>query len=377
MKSHVEFSRLSVLAALVFVAATLATQAQTGQNLVVNGDFESGNSGFTSGYAFGDVSNPGGYSIGTSPATAPGGLGDWCTCGDHTTGSGNMMIVNGATNAGLSVWEQVVHVTPSTNYTFSYWGAEVDHDSNSLPHLLVSVNGKAIGDSTFPEYSPDNGGKWQNYSFRWNSGPSQTADLVIVDQNTDAPWNDFAIDDISFIAVPVNAGSTPAVSRNAAGNGSETSSSAAAHASTSGQITSHAQVTIKDEQGVEISLKQEEKIALMFVEAIASMEDDCDRHVNRRCPVAELVAGPKSPDWNIDGLKYDPVRDTNYKYAVTITGRGWTGNAVPQRAGLSGFFVDGSKGLIVDTYYKANEPATATDRKLGEISIAGEIFQLH
>jgi hypothetical protein len=35
-----------------------------------------------------------------------------------------MMIVNGANSASWPIWEETVSVTPSTDYTFSYWGAE-------------------------------------------------------------------------------------------------------------------------------------------------------------------------------------------------------------------------------------------------------------
>jgi hypothetical protein len=361
MKAHLGLTGFGVIAALGLMVTALNAEAQTGQNLVVNGDFKSGNSGFTSGYAFGDLSNPGAYFIGPNPSTAQGALGDWCNCGDHTTGNGNMMIVNGSTSATLPVWEQTVSVAPSTNYTFSYWGAEMDHDSNSLPQLLVRINGRVIGKSILPELSPDNGGKWQNYTFTWNSGTSHTADLAIFDQNTDASWNDFVLDDVSFSPVSGTAGETVPPARNA---------------STSGPITTQAKGTVKDMQGIEIKLKQEEKIALIFMQTISSMEDDCHRHLDRRCSLAELVAGPKSPGWNIGKLKYDPAKDPNYKYTITISGTGWVASANPSRAGLGGFFVDGTFHLIADIYYNANGPATAKDRQLGEIAIEGETFQV-
>ena len=361
MKSHLRWIACSIPTALGFLAAALAVQGQTGKNLVVNGDFENGNTGFTSGYAFGDVSNPGGYFVGPNASTAPGAFADWCNCGDHTTGAGNMMIVNGATSAGSPVWEQTVSVAPSTNYSFSYWGAEVDHDSGSFPHLFVRINGRVIGDSIFPENSPDNGGKWQSFAFTWNSGSSQSADLVIIDQNTDSAWNDFVIDDISLTALPGSAGGA----------------APAAHAvSTSGPITTQAVVIAKDEQGVEINLSQEEKIALMFIEAFGSLENGCDLHLNRKCSLAELVAGPRSPGWNIGRLKYDPARDPNYEYTITVTGNGWVASATPRRAGLGGFFTDGTRGMIADSYFNANGPATAKDKRLGEISVSGEIFQV-
>ena len=141
-------------------------------NLVTNGDFESGNTGFTTGYTYGNVSGPAAYWIGTNASQAPGAYGDWYNGGDHTTGTGNMLVVNGANSATTPVWEEVVPVTPNTTYTFSYWGAEVDHDSNSLPHLQLRINGSPVGTNDIPANSPDNGGSWENFTFTWNSGSS-------------------------------------------------------------------------------------------------------------------------------------------------------------------------------------------------------------
>lgn len=362
MKFHLGKRAIGLIGALGVAAAFVAVEPGFGQNLVVNSDFESGNIGFTSGYTFGDVSNPGGYFIGPRPSNAPGAFGDWCNCGDHTTGTGNMMIVNGSTTASTVVWEETVQVTPSTEYVFSYWGSEVDHDSNSFPHLAVQINGKAIGDSTFPENSPDNGGKWQNYTFKWNSGSSRSGELVLIDLDTDNGWNDFAIDDISLIAVAGSSGGAVAPS----GGG----------ALGSGTITTRAEVSVKDLHDVAIPLKQEEKIAVIFMQAIGNMEDDCDRHLNRRCSLAEIVAGVRSPDWNIGRLKYNPASDPNYGYTVTVTGRHWVASAVPRHSGLGGFFLDGSNGMIPDTYYKAGGPASTKDTRLGEIAVSGEIFQV-
>lgn len=98
-------------------------------------------------------------------------------------------------------------------------------------------------------------------------------------------------------------------------------------------------------------------------------------HLKNICPLAELVAGAQSPGWNIGKLKYDPSRDPNYKYTVTVAGTGWTARAVPQHAWLGGFFVDGTRGGMTETYYSANGAATVKDKRLDEISVSGEIFQ--
>jgi hypothetical protein len=151
---------------------------------------------------------------------------------------------------------------------------------------------------------------------------------------------------------------------------------AALTASSSGPITTTAQITVKDSQGVEITLKSQEKIALMFIETIASLEGDCKLHLSRSCSLAELVAGPKSPNWNIGKVKYDPALDRNYKYTVTVTGGGWIASANPQHAGLGGFFLDGTRGMIANSYYSSTGPATVKDKELSEISITGAPFQL-
>lgn len=202
MKVHVEWTVFSIIGALALMVTGPAVAQGTGDNLVVNGDFEAGNTGFTSGYAFGEVRDPGTYTIGTNPFVAPGAYGDWCNCGDHTTGKGNMMIVNGANSATTPIWEEVVTVKPSTDYIFSYWAAEVDHVSRSVPRLFLRINGTILGVNSLSKVSPDNGGKWENFTFKWNSGSSQSADLALFDQNTDTAFNDFALDDISFSAAP-------------------------------------------------------------------------------------------------------------------------------------------------------------------------------
>ncbi|MGB9454507.1 MAG: hypothetical protein WCB12_00550 [Bryobacteraceae bacterium] len=43
---------------------------------------------------------------------------------------------------------------------------------------------------------------WGNFTFTWNSGSSTSATLALFDLNTDTPWNDFALDDVSFAARP-------------------------------------------------------------------------------------------------------------------------------------------------------------------------------
>lgn len=167
-----------------------------GPNLVVNGNFNAGNAGFTSDYSYKTPPNSaaGEYYIGPNaqgwnPLMSP--------CNDHTTGSGNMMLVNGATVPGVTVWKQTVNVMPNTNYAFSIWIQTVN---NADPgRLRFTINNKEIG-------TPINSGSactWMRFYTTWNSGSSNTAAIEIVNRNTVFSGNDFALDDISFAAVTV------------------------------------------------------------------------------------------------------------------------------------------------------------------------------
>jgi hypothetical protein len=146
--------------------------------------------------------------------------------------------------------------------------------------------------------------------------------------------------------------------------------------SAAGGITLQPGTTVEAKAGDKnIPLKPPEKIALAFIHSIRSLEDDCRRHAQHICTLAELVQGPKSADsWKIKKLKYDPARDTNYQYVLTPgQNNKWTLQVVPQKPGLAGFFVDGSS-FMGDTYYNPKGPATNKDTKLTEMGMSGELF---
>jgi hypothetical protein len=169
---------------------------------VVNGGFEAGNTGFTSGYTYMppgpscDLSPQGAYTVGADPHTChPSGA-------SFPAHSGSlMMIINGATQPGIVVWEEnAVPVVPNTVYHFSAWSAYWDPSTNTSPDVQFSVDGVAIGDVVTSSVV----GLWQQISFPWDSGSSNTADLSIMDLNTAAIGNDFALDDIELSA-PIQA----------------------------------------------------------------------------------------------------------------------------------------------------------------------------
>ena len=65
----------------------------------------------------------------------------------------------------------------------------------SPAELHFTINGVQIGsDITLS----DQDGQWSQFSASWNSGTSSVATITLVDLNTVAIGNDFALDDVSF-----------------------------------------------------------------------------------------------------------------------------------------------------------------------------------
>lgn len=172
----------------------IVTGYGAGNNLVINGDFSQGNSGFTSSYSYTTNLWPEGtYYIGTNANNYHTGFSG---AHDHTSGNGNYMIINGATNPGTIVWSQTVNVIPNTDYAFSTWVTTVAQ--SPWAQLQFRINSVQIGDifSAPSSYSSTN--TWQNFYQVWNSGNNTQATISIINQNTTGGGNDFGLDDISF-----------------------------------------------------------------------------------------------------------------------------------------------------------------------------------
>jgi hypothetical protein len=142
-------------------------------------------------------------------------------------------------------------------------------------------------------------------------------------------------------------------------------------------------VSAKELDGPQIDFQRPEQIALMFVVAIADLQDDCKSHAKHICTLPELIAGPKSQvkDWTIGKLKFDPNKtDPNYTYKVASTYNVATGAgkyeiwATPKKPGLGGFYWTG-RGFIGEYYYNPSGAAAATDKKLDAISVGGDSFK--
>lgn len=175
----------------------LTAKGYSGLNLVVNGNFESGKTGFSTDYVVGTMSCYGAgyldcegtYDVINNPQLGHTGF---APCKDHTSGSGLMMVLNGAP-AFQNVWCQTIPVIPNMDYVFTCWVTSVV--SASPPILQFNINGSSIGP---PFFSSGSTCAWEKYEVVWNSGSNTAADICILNENTNTGGNDFAIDDIGF-----------------------------------------------------------------------------------------------------------------------------------------------------------------------------------
>ncbi len=172
-----------------------STSNSPSANMVTNGDFSQGNTGFTSDYQY--LVNAGGgvqraYGVAT---TAISWFQSFPSCNiEHTTGTGKMMVIDGSTsNSGTDkVWGQTITVQPNQTYTFSYWIQTV-----ALPfpaNIELKINGVVIG----TDLAPSTQCSWSLRTYTWNSGTATSAQIAIYDKVIVSGGNDFALDDISF-----------------------------------------------------------------------------------------------------------------------------------------------------------------------------------
>lgn len=197
-----------------FVAALLAGPAAA-QNLVANGDFEAGNVGFASGHEYRPpvagalefgVLPVGAYTVGPNPN---GVHGLWVSFGDHGTGSGNAMIVNGAWTTNILLWRSGPLALSAGTYAFEAFAAQSccvpgipPYPAARLFFELVPEGSGAVttfGSWVSTDHAP---GVWTAIDGTVVIAAPLVAHLRIRNASTDYLGNDFALDDISLVRVP-------------------------------------------------------------------------------------------------------------------------------------------------------------------------------
>lgn len=198
-----------------FLSPEAAAQCPIGlelstESIVINGDFSAGNTGFVSDHNYcstpGCLFTEGRYTVDTDPSVYQSAF----TGADHTTGTGNFLIVNGATNASSAPWCQTIAVDPNSFYQISYWLTSLVPQSPAS--IQVTLN-------TFPFFGPTGApgsiNQWINFSQTWTSGLNTSVTMCLVNGNNAVAGNDFGIDDITMkkceCAMVIDAGTGGAV----------------------------------------------------------------------------------------------------------------------------------------------------------------------
>ncbi len=160
-------------------------------NVVVNGDFEAGNTGFTTNSAYSPtLGDCGRYSVTSTPQT------DWnwpSPCKGANGSINKMLIIDNPGYVNAHGWIQTVPVKQNTNYTFTAYATSIYYTSPA--RVVLAVNGVNL--NTAVTLSTTTCG-WVKITGTWSSGANTNANLVIKNENGDCAGNDWALDDISF-----------------------------------------------------------------------------------------------------------------------------------------------------------------------------------
>jgi len=192
---------------LLSLSAFAASQASA--NLIVNGNFAAGNTGFSSAYNYivpagqGSLYPEGAYTVDTDPNLVHN---LWASFGASPgNGSANMLIVNGAASP-IDVWTGSLNgtLTQGTTYRFS-----ADVANLYSPFTGQAVNPAALqftvgGNMLGAAYTATGVGQWNQFTATFTATAAEAGLplITIFDSQFAASGNDFALDNISLTAVP-------------------------------------------------------------------------------------------------------------------------------------------------------------------------------
>jgi len=194
-KQSVLFSLTIMLVLLTSMVFQVTPAAAVNPSIVVNGNFEAGNSGFTSSYGYvapaANALVPEGlYTVTTNPHNVHDGFNSRT---DHTSGSGMMFVGNGASNTTDIVWQGSLSqdLIVGQSYDFSAWVLNADGGANAI--LTFKAGGVTIGSLTVTSIN------WVRLYGTFVADAVRPA-LYLTNAQSAAGGNDFAIDDISIYA---------------------------------------------------------------------------------------------------------------------------------------------------------------------------------
>lgn len=183
-------------AGIYTVTVSRFAEGEAGENLIVNGDFENGNSGFESDYREIPHSQNGEYFVGSKPI-----VWGFNGCDDHTSGRGNYLSLRGTSQTGHTLWKQTVNnLKPNTNYQFTYWMQAMQYAQASFPAEL-KVQAQIAGENIGPVFTKEslktcNG--WIGFVYNWNSGDNTSAEIRLNLHEAISMDYQIGLDDISL-----------------------------------------------------------------------------------------------------------------------------------------------------------------------------------
>lgn len=184
---------------LIFIATHFLTaegaDPPKGENLIRNGNFEEGNSHFSSDLTY-DSSEvlPGHYSVTNDASTLNP---TFIQLSGHTTGNDRYFVGDPAGNEDEKIWCSEVSVTPQTEYEFAVWVAIAHRSHDNASEIIFSVNGSKVGDAASLRNQ-----NWVQYKWKWQSGSmSGNISLCLVNDVLTSSGNDLAIDDVEFYSL--------------------------------------------------------------------------------------------------------------------------------------------------------------------------------
>ena len=161
-------------------------------DLVINGDFEAGNVGFTNDYIVGPPNlTTGQYDVRSSSFL---GNPNWAAT-DLTNGvAGKMLVVDGPFPG--AIWRQSVTVIPGETYYFCAWVnnlVTLNLNETFAPTIELQINGSIVINATAIPQAPD---QWVLLTGSWVA-TSTNASLELINTETGG-FGDIAVDNISF-----------------------------------------------------------------------------------------------------------------------------------------------------------------------------------
>ncbi len=179
---------MSFFLSIIFSLGSVRSQTPC-PNLVINGDFSAGNTGFTSNLNLNCNCVANSYCVSNN---LQGKCILWPSLSGNG-GSGNFLIVDGSTSNSQHVWSTSVHVSGGTTYEYSFWVASVYPASMQTFDLGMIIDGFNVKTVNISQQQ----GIWQQYSVKWSAPTSKTIQIAIR-QMTGGDYRDFGIDDIGF-----------------------------------------------------------------------------------------------------------------------------------------------------------------------------------